>query len=98
MERRGYGIIARYDILTVVCFLGSHGGDTLTLSVSWFSCRGFQVGAGGLDAGVPTGTVIGLYDDADQDGCILDYDITDAQIQVLYTLLYVYICKHFLSV
>lgn len=42
-----------------------------------------QVGAGGLDAGVPTGTVIGLFDDADEDGCILDYDITDAKTQVI---------------
>lgn len=41
-----------------------------------------QVGAGGLDAAVPTGTVIGLFDDADEDGCLVDYGIDDADVQV----------------
>lgn len=36
------------------------------------------MGAGGLDAGVPTGTVIGVFDDADEEGCMLDYDIDEA--------------------
>lgn len=42
-----------------------------------------KVGAGGLDAAVPTGTVIGLFDDADKDGCIVDYSIDDEDVQVL---------------
>lgn len=41
-----------------------------------------QVGAGGLDACVPTGTVIGLFDDGDGEGCLLDYSIDDAALQV----------------
>lgn len=41
-----------------------------------------QVGAGGLDAAMPTGTVIGVFDDADPDGCIVDYDIDEASMQV----------------
>ncbi|CAM9861499.1 unnamed protein product [Ascophyllum nodosum] len=40
------------------------------------------VGAGGLDAAVPTGTVIGLFDDAGQaDGCLVDYSIDDEELQ-----------------
>eukprot|EP00904_Undaria_pinnatifida_P010273 jgi/Undpi1/6376/HiC_scaffold_20.g08857.m1 len=39
------------------------------------------VGAGGLDACVPTGTVIGLFDDGDGEGCLLDYSIDDAALQ-----------------
>lgn len=45
--------------------------------------RDAKVGAGGLDAAVPTGTVIGLFDDADKDGCIVDYSIDDEDVQVL---------------
>ena len=41
-----------------------------------------KVGAGGLDAAVPTGTVIGLFDDAGQaDGCLVDYSIDDEELQ-----------------
>ena len=47
-----------------------------------FMFRGIQVGAGGLDAAVPTGTVIGLFDDGDGEGCLLDYSIDDAALQV----------------
>lgn len=47
-------------------------------------CRmwGKQVGAGGLDANVPTGTVIGLFEEPDDEGCIVDYGIDDANLQV----------------
>lgn len=41
-----------------------------------------QVGAGGLDANVPTGTVIGLFEEPDDEGCIVDYGIDDANLQV----------------
>lgn len=44
-----------------------------------------QVGAGGLDANVPTGTVIGLFEEPDDEGCIVDYGIDDANIQVHHT-------------
>ncbi|CAN0390583.1 unnamed protein product [Ectocarpus sp. 12 AP-2014] len=39
------------------------------------------VGAGGLDANVPTGTVIGLFEEPDDEGCIVDYNIDDASLQ-----------------
>ncbi|CAM9683217.1 unnamed protein product [Ectocarpus sp. 6 AP-2014] len=39
------------------------------------------VGAGGLDANVPTGTVIGLFEEPDDEGCIVDYSIDDASLQ-----------------
>eukprot|EP00903_Cladosiphon_okamuranus_P010382 g9821.t1 len=39
------------------------------------------VGAGGLDANVPTGTVIGLFEEPDDEGCIVDYGIDDANLQ-----------------
>lgn len=47
--------------------------------------RRIQVGAGGLDAAVPTGTVIGLFDDGDGEGCLLDYSIDDAALQVRFS-------------
>lgn len=48
-----------------------------------------QVGAGGLDANVPTGTVIGLFEEPDDEGCIVDYGIDDADLQVnLYVVLW----------
>lgn len=31
---------------------------------------------------MPTGTVIGLFDDGDEDGCLLDYSIDNADLQV----------------
>lgn len=35
-----------------------------------------------MDANVPTGTVIGLFEEPDDEGCIVDYGIDDANLQV----------------
>lgn len=56
--------------------------STLSLRRSLVFRTFCQVGAGGLDAAVATGTIIGLYDDGDAEGCLLDYDIDDAVLQV----------------